>query len=231
MEVSGHLSGGTAMLKKYQVGETFANAGVIATIDVSAEAGINLATTSNAIDMVGVTLDTATLSSTQGTGASSAEELVTISCRPDAIVRSRMSGGATSGTSLASVSVTVADSGGTTVETGATWSNPTFLNGTVWGLAGSNVGQSRKLTTVSSTVGTMLVPLDYGTVVNDTFLRVVIHPHASVLVQLTSDFTEVDAEAALASDAELACIDLELNGVGDSYAKFISKDHLYGAST
>lgn len=231
MEVSGHLSGGTALLKKYQVGETFDNAGVPCTIDVSTQAGVNLATTANAVDLVGITLDTATLSATQGTGASSAKELVTISTRPDAIIRSRMSGNATTGTSLASVAVTVASSGGTAIETGATWSNPTYLDGTVWGLAGANVGQDRKLTTVSATVGTVVVPFDFATVVNDTFLRVVIHPHASVTVQLTSNFQEVNAEAALAGDAEFVCIEVELNGAADSFAKFISKDHLYGAST
>jgi len=233
MEVSGHLSGGTAVLKKYQIAETFANAGVIGTIDVSAEAGVNLATTANTVDMVGVSLDTATYSTTQGTGADSAEALVTFSVRPDAIVKSRMSGGATTGTDLASVAVTVADSSGLTVETGATWSNPTYLDGTVWGLTGTNIGppSGRKLTTVSVTGGTVLVPFDFGTVVNDTYLRVPIHPHSSVQVQLTSDFVEVDLSAAISGDAELACIDLLLNGASDSFALFISKDHLYGPST
>ena len=66
MEVSGHLSGGAPLLMKYQIAETLAEAGVIGTMDVSAEAGVNLVTTSNAVDMVGLTLDTGTYSVAQG---------------------------------------------------------------------------------------------------------------------------------------------------------------------
>ncbi len=233
MEVSGHLSGGTAILKKYQIAETFTNDGVIGTIDVSGEAGVNLVTTANAVDMVGVTLDSGDYSTAQGTGTSSAESLVTFSVRPDAIIKARLSGGGAgaSGTSLTTQTEVTGETAGLVVDTNASWSNPTFLDGQVWGLTGNNVGQNRKITAIDSTTGTVDVPFDNNILVNDTYLRVVISPHASVTVELTTDFTEIDAEAALSGDTELVCIDVLLNGAGDSYGLFISKDHLYSAST
>ncbi len=231
MEVSGYLRGGTPVLQKYQIAETFTNAGVIGTIDVSGEAGVNLVTTANAVDMVGVSHDAGTYSTTQGTGTSSAESVVTFDIRPDAIIRARMSGGATSGTSLSAQTETTGETDGLVVTTGATWSSPTFLDGTVWGLTGNNVGQDRKITAVDGTTGTVDVPFDNNILINDTYLRAPFHPHSSVTVELVTDFTEVDASAAISGDAELACVYLLLNGVGDSYAFFTSKDHFFGPST
>ena len=226
MEVSGHLHGGAPVLKKYQITATFANAGIIGTISASAAAGVTLATTQNASDMVGVSLDTGTYTVTQGTGTNSAEALVTFSIRPDVIIRSRRSGDQTTGTALAAQVNTSVSSGGVTVTTGAEWSSsPTYLDGTVWGLTGNNVGQFRKITTVTSTVGTVLVPFDYSIAANDTFLCIPINPNSSVVVQLTSDFLEVDMSDDIATDAELACIGLDLNGTTDSYAYFVPRDH------
>lgn len=226
MEVSGLLHGGAAVIKTYQVSETFATAGVPALINASAEAGLNPATTTSLADAVGVTLDTATYTTTQGTGASSALRQVKVIINPDAIVKVRFNGGATAGTALTAVTVTTASAGGTAVTTGAEWSSPTYLNGTTWGLAGANVGQSRKLTTVSTTAGTVLVPFDYATVVGDTFLRVPYFPMSTIVAELVSNLTEIDGSADPASDASFICIDTDLNGTLDSYGSFIFGDHL-----
>lgn len=226
MEVSGLLSGGAPVLKKYQVSETFARANVPALLMATTEAGLNPATTTSLTDAVGITLDTATYTTTQGTGASSAERLVTVVINPDAIVRARFSGGATDGTALSAQTTTSASAGGTAVTTGAEWSSPTYVDGTVWGLSGANVGQSRKITTVSSTAGTVLVPFDYAIAVGDTFLRIPTHPLASIVAQLTTNLTEVDASAAISGDASFIMISGEYNGTTDSYGHFIFGDHL-----
>ena len=226
MKVSGLLSGGAPVIKRYQVTETFGYAGEYAMIGATSEAGVNEGTTTASNDAVGVTLDTATYSTTQGTGASSAEALVSVVINPDQIVRARMSGGATDGTALSAVTVTTASSGGTAVTTAAEWSSPTYVDGTVWGLTGANVGQHRKITSVSSTAGTVLVPFDYATVVGDTFLRIPIHPMDSIVVQVCTNITEVDMSAAISGDSELVCIDLDLNGTLDSYAYFVFGDHI-----
>ena len=224
--VSGLLFGGSPVYKKYQVAETFANAGVHATIGVSTEAGVNLGTTVAANDQVGITLDTATYSTTQGSGTSSAEALVSVIINPDAIIKSRMSGTTAAGGSLGVQTNTTESTGGTVVTTGAEWSSPEFKDGTVWALAGSNVGQDRKVTGSSSTAGTVLVPFDLTIAVNDTFLRAPIYPMDSIVVQLCTELTEVDMSAAIAGDVEWVCIDTALNGVADSFAYFISADHI-----
>ncbi len=224
--VSGLLGGGTPVIKKYQVGETFATAGVPAIIDASTEAGVNLATTTGSNDQVGITLDTATYSTAQGTGTSSAEALVSVIINPDAIIRSRMSGTTAAGGDLSAQTNTTASSGGTVITTGAAWNSPTFADGQVWGLSGNNVGRNRKITTVGGTSGTVVVPFDYAIAVNDTYLRAPISPMASIVVQLCTELTEVDMSAAISGDVEWVCIDVELNGVGDSYAHFISGDHI-----
>lgn len=125
MIVSGLLSGGAPVIKSYQVNATFANAGVPALVSAAGEAGIDLPTTTGAVDMVGVTLDTATYSTTQG----DAEALVRVIINPDAILKMRMSGGATTGTSLTLQEVTTASAGGTVITTGAEWSSPTYDEG------------------------------------------------------------------------------------------------------
>ena len=225
MEVSGLLHGGAAVIKTYQVSETFATDGVPALIEASTEAGLNPATTTSLADAVGITIGTAVYTTTQGTGASSAQRRLSVIINPDAIVKARFAGSATAGAALTAVTVTTASSDGTVVTTGAEWSSPTYLNGTVWGLIGSNVGQSRKLTTVSTTAGTVLVPFDYDTVVGDTFLRTPTHPLASIVAQLVTLTNEIDASAAV-TGASFICIDEDLNGTTDSFGYFIFGDHL-----
>jgi hypothetical protein len=74
-----------------------------------------------------------------------------------------MSGGATSDTALSSQTVTTASSGGTAITTAAEWSSPTYDEGVTWGYTGANAGRLRKVTSVSSTAGTVTIPFDYAT--------------------------------------------------------------------
>lgn len=230
MEVIGLLCGGAPVLKKYQVAAT-AIAGVPLLTPAGNGAGLAACTTTSAADMVGVTLDAATYTTTQGTGANSAERLVTVVINPDAIIRMKMSGGATADTALSLQTVTTASAGGTAVTTAAEWSSPTFDEGVTWGYDGANVGQFRKITSVSSTAGTVTVPFDYATVVGDNFLRAPYWPMQTVTVQLGTIFTQADASIAVGTGAEFRVIDLELRDIGDSgrtnsYVIAIPGDHL-----
>ena len=230
MEVIGLLCGGAPVLKKYQVAAT-AIAGVPLLTPAGNGAGLAACTTTSAADMVGVTLDAVTYTTTQGTGASSAERLVTVVINPDAIIRMKMSGGATADTALGLNTVTTASSGGTAVTTAAEWSNPTFDEGVTWGYDGANVGQFRKITSVSSTAGTVTVPFDYGTVVGDNFLRAPYWPMQTLTVQLGTIFTQADASIAVGTGAEFRVIDLDLRDLADSgrtnsFVIAIAGDHL-----
>ena len=230
MEVIGLLNGGAPVLKKYQVAATLTNIGVPHLISAGNTGGLAVATTTGAADMVGVNLDTVTYTTTQGTGASSAERLATFVINPDAILRARISGSATEGTALSLHTVTTASAGGTAVTTAAEWSSPTFDEGVVWSYDGANAGQKRKITSVSSTAGTVTIPFDYATVVGDRFLRAPYWPMASTTVQLTTNLYEADGSIAVGTGAPFLVIDFELRDAGDagtlrSYIHMIAGDH------
>lgn len=233
MEVIGLLSGGAPVIKKYQVNATFGNAGVPALIGASNEAGLDLPTTTAAADVVGITLDTATYTTTQGTGSSSAERLVSVIINPDAIIRARMSGGSTEGTALTQYTVTTADSDGVQVITGDDWSSPETDEGVVWGYSGSNVGQIRKVTSTATTYGQVTVPFDYNPAVGDVYLKAPYWPMQCVTVQLTDAFYEADASIAVGTGANFAPIDLECNDISNdgttkSYVHMLARDHFLG---
>jgi hypothetical protein len=89
--------------------------------------------------------------------------------------------------------VTTASSGGTAVTTAAEWSSPTYDEGVTWGYTGANAGRFRKITSVSSTAGTVTIPFDYATAVGDVFLRAPYWPMQTVTIQLTTTLEQADA--------------------------------------
>jgi len=230
MEVSGLLGGGYPVIKKYQINATVADVGVPLLIGTSEEAGLDLPSTTVAADVVGLNLDTAVFTTTQGSGASSAERLVSVIINPDAILRARMNGGATSGTALARHTVTAADAGGTVITTGTEWSNPDFDEGVAWCFSGANVGQHRKIVDADATSATVLVPFDRQIEVGDVFLRAPYQRMQSFAVQLTSDFTEANAEIVVDTGAGFKVIDWDLGDLSDegdltSYIEMLPTDH------
>ena len=231
MEIVHTLNGGQPWIVKLQVSATVANGqrGVPVRGGTTSGSGIRLITENSAADVVGLAIDNATYTTTQGSGADSAERLVSVIINPDAVYRARLSGGGTEGTALSLHTVTTASSGGTAVTTATSWSD--YEGGTVWGYQGANAGQVRKLTSVSSTAGTVTVPFDYATVVGDTFLRAPFYPFSiTQTVNLTDAFYEVDTTVAAMTGGDWAVIDLELNdisndGLNNSYVHMIPNDH------
>ena len=228
------LSGTAPLAKKYQVDATIANVGVPLLIDTDSEAGLNAGTTTSAADFGGMAQDTVTYTATQGTGADSAERKVGVIINPDAVWKTRLSGGATDGTALTLYDVTSESSGGTAVTTGDAWNNPTMDEGVVWGYDGANVGQIRKITSVGATAGTVTIPFDNGTVVGDNFMRAPYWPNRTISVQLTTLLFEADASIAVGTGAEYVVVDMDLRDIsGDgrlkSYIHMMAKDHVYGA--
>src|SRR3990167_10998469 len=110
MEVSGLMGGGAPLIRRYQVGASVSRLGQAHRVSTWNNAGIRLVTTTDAQEFVGVNLDTATYTTTQGSGADSAERLVSVIINPDAILRMRMSGSATEGTALTQYTGTTASS-------------------------------------------------------------------------------------------------------------------------
>ena len=222
MKVAGLLSGGAPVMLRYQIGETMATAGVPVEIAAANGAGIVLCETTSCADAAGVTVDTGTYSTTQGSGASSAEALVTVIVNSDAILEANLSGGATAGTALTLYDVTTANAGGVDVNTGDDWSSPEFDEGYVWGYDGANAGQQRKITATTTLKATVTVPFDYGIAVGDNFLRAPLAPMQTATAQLTSNLAEVDASIAVATGGAfrtLKIIGNDLAGEGRSTSK------------
>ena len=199
-EAMGLMSGAAPYMRKFQVEETFANPGVMGLVAADGTAGLDLPIVGTADEAAGLTLDTATYTTAQGTGENSAERQVTVILNTDLIWKWRLSGSSTEGTALTQHTVTADNSGGVTITTGTEWSSPQFDEGVVWFYSGANEGQLRKLTGSSSSAGTVLIPFDNGIVTGDVALRAPYHPFdVNAIMQLTDAFFEADASIAVAT--------------------------------
>ena len=235
------LYGSVPVIKKFQVASGVgARAGVPLLVPAAAAAGLAISTTTGATDMVGCSLDTTTYSTTQGQGkaapfgsGTSAERIVSVIINPFAVWSIKMSGGATNDTALASQTVTTASAGGTAVTTAASWtSSVEYADGTVWGYTGANTGLVRKITSSSSTAGTVLVPFDYAVAVGDVFLRVPYYPMSNTTVQLTTNLDQANAIISVGTGAPFKVIELRLRdgsespaGNVNSYVLALSNSH------
>ena len=234
MDLAYTLHGGAPLVKKYQANSSSTAVGQPWVIPAGGNAGVVIATTTGAADMVGVNLDSATYVTAQQTDGTSAERLLTLIVSPDAVWKMKMSGGATENTALTLQTVTTASTTGLAVTTGAEWSNPTYDEGFVWGYDGANAGQARKITSVSSTAGTVTVAFDQDTAVGDNFLRCPYSPAQGVAIQLTTLLTQADASIAVGTGAGFKTVELILNdasndGRNNSYVLAMSGDHVFSA--
>lgn len=228
MDFAFAFSGGSPIVRKFQIGETMANAGVPVLVGGSGNEGLALPTTTAAADLVGITTNSATLVTAQQTDNSDTERTVSVITNPDAVYRARLSGGATSGTDLTVYTVTTASTTGLDVVTTDDFSN--FDEGTIHCISGNNLGISRKITVGDATDASVTVAFPYDIAVGDTFIVVPFTPGEDQFVQLTSDFTEVDASVAVDTDNNnFRVFGLELNGVSDSYVLLVPFDHIFAA--
>ena len=115
-----HLSGGAALVKKFKIGETITPVGQIINYDTGNQAGVSEQIAATAITFAyGVNLDTGVYSATQG----DAEGMISVSMRPDLVLKIRVAGSATTGAAMITLTNTLASSGGTLV-TDATNTSP-----------------------------------------------------------------------------------------------------------
>ena len=222
------------VIKKFMIGASIAKAGIMTMAAAAGNAGIIPCTTTAATNAVGLSLDSGTYTTTQSANGTA----VSVSCiiNPHAVYAYRMSGGATAGTVLANQDETTGSSGGTVVTTGAEWSTPTLDEGVVWANrdgVNANMGQYRKVTSVSSTAGTVTVPFDFGIAIGDDFLRApywILDPTAKT-IQFTSDFTEANCAIAVGTGAAMVTLEMILAGAADSYVLCSSNDHALNIAT
>ena len=186
------LGGGAPVIKKYHVAAgtpDFTVAGCPAVVGATTAAGVGPMAAGTLAEYVGLSLDTATYSTSQtvlrGSPYNGNAASVSLVVNADPVIRNRMSGSTTAGTALPLITNSTASSGGTavTITTGDIVPNsPTMLDGTIICLTGANVGQRRKITTVSATVFTVVVPFPYAIASGDTFTAVPYFPGADTVL-------------------------------------------------
>ena len=236
MEFAYLIGGGAPIVKKYQIGEAMATAGVPVIAEAAqATAGLALASTTGAANMVGVTLDTQdTLVTAQQTDNSDPARVVSVIINSDAVWKAKLSGGAGTDTALTLFDVTTASTDGLDVTTGDDWNGVDFDGGVTWGFDGANTGIVRRISATSATAATLIVAFPNDSAVGDNFLRAGPTEGQDEGVALTTALSQVNAETAHVTGNDNFRVvegiygDLSDAGQTNSFVFLIGLDHLYG---
>ncbi len=245
MRYSYSLAGSHGMKRKFKISAADVILGQpVLWIDTGTGTVSDPADTQDLTNAVGVTTEAGTASTTQGTGASSADVQVEVIFEPLAVFRSKVVPSATSGTNYAigdgflltadSASgggVAVIDStvGGTTADA---------PNGLVFALDGANVGQSRVI--VTHTASTQLlntIPFDQGIAVGDNFVFSQYGPGV-IGLDMTSAFNELDGAQGGAGNAEAVIVHVQVSTTAEGYsvavprleADLVLQDHAFNST-
>jgi len=166
VEYAGTLDGSAPVLRKFPVGETVTDIGVPIRCGAAANGGVRMVTTTNADDLLGLSEDTATYSTTQG----DPEGVVSIIVNPGARYRARLYGGATDSPMPIAVVTTAMTAGVDVVAAATNFQTPdTKDSGFIFGYTGVNAGVFRKITSVSSVTATVTVPFPNNSQIGDQF--------------------------------------------------------------
>ena len=239
MEFAYLLGGGAPIVKKYQIGAAMATAGVPVISEAGiTTAGLALAATTTAAQLVGVTLDTQdTLVTAQQTDNSDPARFVSVIINPGAVWKAKLSGGAGTDTALTLFDVTTASTTGLTITTGDSWSSPDMDGGTAWGFDGANAGTARRITDADGTSATVIVAFPNDTAVGDNFLRSGPSEGQDEGVTLTTALSQVNAEILHVNGndnfrvIEGIYADVSDAGQTNSFVFMVGLDHLYGAGS
>jgi len=222
MENASCLYAGGPVIKKLKIGASIARG--VMTLENTA-GGLLPCTTTSAVGSYGVTLDAGTYSTVQG----DTEGVVSVDIRPHNVIRARISGGATEGTDLTTLSNTSQSTGGTVVSD-ADVGSADMDSGTVWRLVadGQTSDEERIITTHSGgTSFTVTVPFLQDLEVGDEFLfsPYSIGSDGNGNVQTTAAFTEANGAIASGTGVVAAVVEVITRGPGNSYVDFVNGDH------
>src|SRR3990167_8127400 len=202
MEFAYDLSGGsTAIIKKYQVAATNTTIGVPYLKTADGGSGIVLGSTTGAADFIGVNIDAAgTYVTAQQTDNSDTARLTTIICNPLAVYRARLCGGAANEALTAGTETTGSTSGLVVTVSGIDPNSPDLNEGGVWGYSGANAGKVRSIITTAANVANTTIAFPVDIVIGGRFLFANLRPGRTVLGQLGTDLTNIDASATLSGE-------------------------------
>ncbi|MFZ2652448.1 MAG: hypothetical protein WA210_20295 [Burkholderiaceae bacterium] len=231
MEWAYDASGGKMVIKRYHPAAAVTVVGKPFIAPAAGATGLSTSTTTSTANMVGVNVETAAYTAAQNSDGSDNASLMGVIINSHAVWRTKMSGGATENTALSAQTVTTASTDGLAITTAAEWSSPTFDEGIVWGapgsLGGANAGIYRKITSVSSTAGTVIQAFPRDTVVGDIFYRAPYNFGGTATVQLSTLLTQADASIAVGTGAAFFVLDMLLRGANNSFIFMMSGDHVF----
>lgn len=232
MEVAGFLHGGAPVIKKYQIAQTVSTVGIPLLASTGAEAGLDEPSTTNAADMAGLNIDTATYVTAQQSSLD-AERTVACVINPDVILKILLSGGGTSNTALSTYAVTTATTDGLDVASTNFGSND-MAAGSVWFFDGANARQKRKITSwTNATTADPTVAFENDHQVGDLAMVAPVWTMEidTATITLTATFEQMDASVAISTAAaEFICIETVLEdkaheGTTKSYILAVPSDH------
>lgn len=230
MQIHGHLYGGTPILQKLQIGEALSLAGLPLIASALADAdGVMRASTTAAAEAVGISLDAQpTRNTAQQAGDADPAVYVTVNTRPDQIVRARLSGSSTAGTTLTEFTNTSASTNGLLIT--ATFGTG-YDDGYAWGATGANAGKLRKIQGAVNTTGTPIVAFPFDIAVGDLFYAATFGQFEDAGVQLTSNINEIDATGDNQSGTNFRCrafwqLAKTAGGGLGTYADIVFTDHV-----
>lgn len=218
MEFAYSLDGSsTPFIKRYQVNATLSTPGIpVIPGGTGGTNGVAAATTTAAVNLVGVTLDTTTYVSSQQTDGSDCRRTVSVVINPLAVYRAKLIGGATANTALGTVTNSTASTTGTVVTYSATATNA-MDEGTIFCYSGANAGQYRKNLTGITASATVGVPFNQDIAVGDVFIQLPFFPTESQYPQLSTNLDQVDGSVDTDTDnANFRVVELDLRDVTDS---------------
>ena len=238
MHVAGHLCGGTGVIKRYMASATMSTVGVpvVGTIISTTDIGNVIIAPKSALmqAMMGITIDTTgTVSAT----ADLADTLVSVDVRPDAIIKTKISGGDAADTALTAQATTSADATGVNAN-GVT----SIVDGSIWGYDGANTGQ-RSLRISDVVTGSVTISFDSAVASGDTFIvtgqapgSIGIVAGANAYMDLTANSDQVRGDIAITDTDNFILLEVEARGVADqgttnSYYLMTSNNHAFGSST
>ncbi len=232
-----HFPGSAPFMKKMQIGETFANAGVIAVASTTNDAGVMLSTTTNALNMVGLCTDTATYQAGQNADGSEPSGELNVIINANIVLKALMSNDGSDGTALELFDVDTATTDGLTI-TAADLNTIDRTDGTFWGYDGVNKGIRRKIVNTTSTTVVVGTAFPNDDVAGDRYLAANcwIGDVDSDTVTLTTNLSQVNVGIAQsAGAAELVCIEqengtIDNEGQSNSYLHLVPADHFYASS-
>ena len=232
MQYAGCFSGSAPVIKKYKASATGMAAGVIVCAAPDGGTGQMIVTAATATpNQLGTLLDIGSLqgapiaySTVQGAD----EAVFSVIVNPDQMIRGLMVMGATDTTLTADTIVTSTSSGLTTIG-GTSVASPDMDQGVVWYTSGANVGKSRKIVSTSSATATVGVPFA-ANAVGDTFIYAGINVGLQGIT-LTTSVQNFRSNIAVATGVNVTTLDLELNGISDTYVTVTLGDCVWCQTT